>query len=196
MSLTSRKSAGVPMLLLHECQGAVVTVELKSGDLYRGEMDDSEDSWNMLLKNVTWTRRDGQTRDLDAVFIRGERIVFIIVPDMCAATLRSAGRARFPLRGAVARSFAKAPLFKRVMLIKKGKGHAASVNTAKPIVHTLTCGQLSLPLCLSVSRARSAIATDALVVVVVRSRAAHADTPLICEECVHMNGGAPCTVLL
>lgn len=92
--MTSAKGVGVPVKLLHEAEGHVITVraqafghdgppsslsgskiimqknwllgkngldvcqvELKSGEAYRGELAEAEDSWNVQLKNVTATAK-------------------------------------------------------------------------------------------------------------------------------------------
>ena len=39
----------------HKC--LLLQVELKSGELYRGELTDAEDNWNIQLKNVTATAK-------------------------------------------------------------------------------------------------------------------------------------------
>lgn len=57
-------------------------VELKSGEMYRGELHDAEDNWNIQLSNVTATARDGRVSHMEHIFIRGSRVRFIIVPDM------------------------------------------------------------------------------------------------------------------
>ncbi|RVW67460.1 Small nuclear ribonucleoprotein SmD3b [Vitis vinifera] len=44
------RSLGIPVKLLHEAAGHVVTVELKSGELYRGSMIECEDNWNCHSK--------------------------------------------------------------------------------------------------------------------------------------------------
>ncbi|GMH35836.1 hypothetical protein BSKO_03704 [Bryopsis sp. KO-2023] len=80
--MTSAKGIGIPVKLLHESEGHTVTVELKTGEYYRGELHDAEDNWNVQLKDVTATARDGRTSRLEHIFIRGSRIRFIIVPDM------------------------------------------------------------------------------------------------------------------
>ena len=54
-------------------------VELKSGEMYRGEMHEAEDNWNIQLSNVTATAREGK---VSHIFIRGSRVRFVIVPDM------------------------------------------------------------------------------------------------------------------
>ena len=44
------RSLGIPVKLLHEAAGHVVTVEFKSGELYRGSMIECEDNWNCQLE--------------------------------------------------------------------------------------------------------------------------------------------------
>ncbi|OMO70372.1 hypothetical protein COLO4_28635 [Corchorus olitorius] len=51
------RSLGIPVKLLHEAAGHVVTVELKSGELYRGSMLECEDNWNCQLENITYTAK-------------------------------------------------------------------------------------------------------------------------------------------
>lgn len=45
------------MKLMHEATGHVVSVELKSGELYRGTMIECEDNWNCQLDNITFTAK-------------------------------------------------------------------------------------------------------------------------------------------
>lgn len=109
----SLKGVGVPVKLLHESEGHVVTVsvddqhqselpllctlsqtvpnayrdipmqvELKSGEMYRGELHEAEDNWNVQLSDVTATGRDGKVTHMEHIFIRGSRVRFVIVPDM------------------------------------------------------------------------------------------------------------------
>lgn len=59
-----------------------VQVELKSGEMYRGELHEAEDNWNVQLSNVTCTARDGKVSHVEHIFIRGSRVRFVIVPDM------------------------------------------------------------------------------------------------------------------
>jgi small nuclear ribonucleoprotein (snRNP)-like protein len=51
------KSLGIPVKLLHESEGHIVTVELKSGELYRGSLIECEDNWNCQLENITYTAK-------------------------------------------------------------------------------------------------------------------------------------------
>ena len=64
-------SIGVPIKLLHEAENHVVTVELKSGELYRGYLMEAEDTMNMRLDDVYVTKRDGKQLKFDQVFVRG-----------------------------------------------------------------------------------------------------------------------------
>ena len=72
---------GVPIKLLHESQGLTVTVELKTGQMYRGRLQHVEDSMNMHLREVTVTARDGKLGQMEQCFIRGSNVRLIIVPD-------------------------------------------------------------------------------------------------------------------
>uniref|UniRef100_I1K4T5 Small nuclear ribonucleoprotein Sm D3 n=1 Tax=Glycine max TaxID=3847 RepID=I1K4T5_SOYBN len=76
------RSLGIPVKLLHEASGHVVTVELKSGELYRGSMIECEDNWNCQLESITYTAKDGKTSQLEHVFIRGSKVRFMVIPDM------------------------------------------------------------------------------------------------------------------
>ena len=111
---------GIPIKLLNEAQvsrnqsppsfrpdvagqGHVVTLEITSGQVYRGyllegtifvvspacfpcagdtDVSVAEDNMNVQLKDITVTARDGRVSHLDQVYIRGSHIRFIIVPDM------------------------------------------------------------------------------------------------------------------
>lgn len=75
-------SVGVPVKLLHEAQGHIVTVELKSGHMYRGKLLDVQDNMNCQLKDITLTQRNGQVSQLDQIFCRGSQVRLFIVPDM------------------------------------------------------------------------------------------------------------------
>lgn len=73
---------GIPTKLLHEAVGHVVTVELKSGEMYRGQLFDCEDNMNVQLKDVVATARDGSTRHVTHLYVRGSRVRWFVVPDM------------------------------------------------------------------------------------------------------------------
>ncbi|KZZ93902.1 Like-Sm ribonucleoprotein (LSM)-related domain protein [Ascosphaera apis ARSEF 7405] len=85
---------GIPIKLLNEAQGHVVTLEITSGEVYRGKLLEAEDNMNVQLKDITVTARDGRVSHLDQVYIRGSHVRFIIVPDMLrnAPMFRSRGQ--------------------------------------------------------------------------------------------------------
>ncbi|KAJ1806560.1 small nuclear ribonucleoprotein Sm D3 [Coemansia sp. RSA 2599] len=75
-------SIGVPVKLLHEAQGHVISLELKTGQLYRGQLVETEDNMNVQMKEITVTERDGRTNHLKHVYVRGSNVRFFVVPDM------------------------------------------------------------------------------------------------------------------
>ena len=82
VATTTGKGVSVPVRLLHESEGHVCTIELRTGETYRGTLLQSEDNWNVQLTSVTYTARDGRVSQLEHVFLRGSKVRFIIVPDM------------------------------------------------------------------------------------------------------------------
>ncbi len=72
----------VPIKLLHEAESHVVTIELKSGEMFRGYLMEAEDTMNVRLDDVKMTSRDGKISHLDQLYLRGSQIKFIIIPDM------------------------------------------------------------------------------------------------------------------
>lgn len=52
VSVTGKRGAGIPIVLLHDSMGGIVTVELKNGSVYRGTLDDAQDNMNCLLKVI------------------------------------------------------------------------------------------------------------------------------------------------
>ncbi|OJD27340.1 hypothetical protein ACJ73_01274 [Blastomyces percursus] len=86
----------IPVCLRFRCyrQGHVVTLEITSGQVYRGKLLEAEDNMNVQLKDITVTARDGRVSHLDQVYIRGSHVRFFIVPDMLrnAPMFRSRGQ--------------------------------------------------------------------------------------------------------
>jgi small nuclear ribonucleoprotein D3 len=87
----------IPIKLLHEGVGNNVTVELKSGEIYRGFLAAAEDNMNLQLSAVTMTQKDGRVSRLQNVYLRGSNIRFTVLPDILK----------------------NAPIFKRVQQIKQ-----------------------------------------------------------------------------
>lgn len=93
------EKVGVPIKILHEAEGHTVTLETKTGEVYRGRLDEAEDNMNCQLSDVTRTARDGQKTPLAACFIRGSQVRFLIMPDILK----------------------NAPVFKRVLEMRKAQ---------------------------------------------------------------------------
>ncbi|AFZ81210.1 LSM domain-containing protein [Theileria equi strain WA] len=75
-------SIGIPVKLLYEGIGHIVTAELQNSQLYRGTLTNVEDNMNCLLEGVTLTMKDGKTLALEQVYLRGSQIRFMVFPDM------------------------------------------------------------------------------------------------------------------
>jgi len=101
MAVTGRCGVGIPIILLHDGEGSIVTIELKTGENYRGYLEDAEDNMNCTLKDATRTAVDGKVSRMEYVFVRGSQICFIVFPQMLK----------------------NAPMFKRIAVWRKFKGH-------------------------------------------------------------------------
>ncbi|GFY47394.1 small nuclear ribonucleoprotein Sm D3 [Trichonephila inaurata madagascariensis] len=75
-------SLGVPVKILHEAEGHVVTLETNTGEVYRGKLVEAEDNMNCQMANITATFRNGKVAKLENIYIRGSKIRFLILPDM------------------------------------------------------------------------------------------------------------------
>ena len=58
------KHIGIPIKVLHDAEGHTVTVELKTGEVFRGKLDEAEDNMNVHLSNCTKTGKDGRVSTL------------------------------------------------------------------------------------------------------------------------------------
>mmetsp|Transcript_22950 Transcript_22950/g.29968 ORF Transcript_22950/g.29968 Transcript_22950/m.29968 type:complete len:277 (+) Transcript_22950:241-1071(+) len=110
MSVTGKRGVGIPIILLHDAEGCIVTVELKGGETYRGYLDEAEDNMNCIVKDATRTSPLGKTSHVQQVYIRGAQISFVVVPDILS----------------------KAPMFKRIQLWRKYKGNPPSLGAVVP----------------------------------------------------------------
>ncbi|CAG9814664.1 unnamed protein product [Phaedon cochleariae] len=75
-------SIGVPIKVLHEAEGHIVTCETITGEVYRGKLIEAEDNMNCQMTQITVTYRDGRVAQLENVYIRGSKIRLLILPDM------------------------------------------------------------------------------------------------------------------
>ncbi|XP_040934465.1 small nuclear ribonucleoprotein SmD3b [Gossypium hirsutum] len=135
------RSLGIPVKLLHEASGHVVTVELKSGELYRGSMVECEITgiassrtsptplklslrilgkrwmsfWGLKIEYVSQQFLIAKLRwkisQLEHVFIRGSKVRFMVIPDMLK----------------------NAPMFKRLDAKIKGKSSSLGVGRGRAV---------------------------------------------------------------
>lgn len=73
---------GIPVKLLHEGVGFVITIELKSGELFRGKLIECQDNFNCRLEAVTHTDRVGKLTKMEHTYLRGSKIRMVVLPDM------------------------------------------------------------------------------------------------------------------
>ena len=76
------KHVGIPIKVLHDAEGHTVTVELKTGEVFRGKLDEAEDNMNVHLSNCTKTGKDGRVSTLANCFLRGSHVRFMVLPDI------------------------------------------------------------------------------------------------------------------
>lgn len=69
----------VPLKLLHESQGFVVTVETSNGSMHRGCMREVDDYMNVILDDVVTTSKSS-SQSRKEVVIRGSSIRFFVLP--------------------------------------------------------------------------------------------------------------------
>ena len=67
-------SIGVPIKVLHEAEGHIITCETITGEVYRGKLIEAEDNMNCQMTAVTVTYRDGRVAQLENIYIRGSKI--------------------------------------------------------------------------------------------------------------------------
>jgi small nuclear ribonucleoprotein D3 len=82
MSVVGNNRVGIPIVVLHDAEGAVVEVETKKGELIRGLLFEAEDQMNLYIKNAVIRDTNGVKRKVNQVYLRGTEIVFIVLPDM------------------------------------------------------------------------------------------------------------------
>ena len=78
------KNTSVPLKLLKEFKQEKITVETSFGEIYRGVLLDAEENLSVALGRVKATLNDGNTVSMEGVYIRGNRIRFISLPDSAA----------------------------------------------------------------------------------------------------------------
>ncbi|KAE8902110.1 hypothetical protein PF002_g18265 [Phytophthora fragariae] len=141
MAVTGKRGVGIPTILLHDGEGTIVSIEMKTGETYRGLLDETEDNMNCVMKDAVRTDINGNTTQVEQVYLRGSQILFIVFPDiyplqphfyifsriglllqlLVALTFRVADSLVLLLLW-LQSTLKHAPMFKRVKMWKKHKG--------------------------------------------------------------------------
>jgi small nuclear ribonucleoprotein D3 len=50
VSVSGKRGVGIPVILLHDAEGGIITIELKNGCVYRGFLEEAQDNMNLTLK--------------------------------------------------------------------------------------------------------------------------------------------------
>jgi small nuclear ribonucleoprotein D3 len=122
-------AVGVPLKILHEAEGHIITLETATGEFYRGKLIEAEDNMNCQMSDVTVTLRDGSTKTLENAFIRGSQIRFVILPDMLknAPMFKNIGRAQRGAQGMGLGGISAAPVRGRGGAFR-GRGISGHMN--------------------------------------------------------------------
>lgn len=119
-------SIGVPIKVLHEAEGHVVTCETNTGEVYRGKLIEAEDNMNCQMTLVTVTYRDGRVAQLENVYIRGSKIRFLILPDMLKNAPMFKRQGNKPTAGRGKSAILRAQAAGRGRVGGRGGGHRGS----------------------------------------------------------------------
>ncbi|XP_073974170.1 small nuclear ribonucleoprotein Sm D3-like [Rhodnius prolixus] len=85
----------IPVKLLHEAEGHIVTIQTQTGEMFRGKLVEAEDNMNCLMQGTTVTYTNGKEVQMENVYIRGSKVVMLILPDMLrVAPMFRRGRGR------------------------------------------------------------------------------------------------------
>ncbi|KAB7503737.1 Small nuclear ribonucleoprotein Sm D3 [Armadillidium nasatum] len=74
-------SVGVPIQILQEAEGHTVTVETKSGEIFKGKLVEAEDNMNVQLEACIATFNNGKISNMENIFVRGSKVKLIALPD-------------------------------------------------------------------------------------------------------------------
>ncbi|KAG8346561.1 Ataxin 2 SM domain [Trypanosoma vivax] len=75
----------VPLKVLYDAIGTVVSLEVANGSVYTGTLSQLEDNMNVLLTKAQKTSKSGRVENMASVLVRGSHIVFFQLPDALRA---------------------------------------------------------------------------------------------------------------
>lgn len=50
VSVSGKRGVGIPVILLHDAEGGIITIEMKDGSMYRGLLEEAQDNMNLTMK--------------------------------------------------------------------------------------------------------------------------------------------------
>lgn len=71
----------IPLKVLFDALHLPVSIEVATGEVYHGTLEELQTNMNVLLKEATKTTRKGDETKMESVFIRGSNVVFFQLPD-------------------------------------------------------------------------------------------------------------------
>ena len=125
MSVTGKSGVGIPIILFHDSEGAIITIELKDGTTYRGFLEEAQDNMNCTMKDCIKKSPNSPEVRADLVYVRGAQIKFIVLPEILS-------RAPYFNRIKVWREFRGTAIFGGGMMVGKGNAPATNMSLAAP----------------------------------------------------------------
>jgi len=77
-----RRTISPAIKLLHESEKHTITIIVVNEDTVTGELTNSEDSWNILIKDATIKTKSGYKYKCEKIFIRGSHVMILTLPDI------------------------------------------------------------------------------------------------------------------
>merc|ERR1719167_4618 len=77
-----KTTIGIPIKVLHETEGHIIKVKLNNEVTYKGRVESVDDFMNIILSNVTETNKLGEKKNSKGVYLSGNEISFVYLPDI------------------------------------------------------------------------------------------------------------------
>nr|BAS01444.1 small nuclear ribonucleoprotein Sm-D3 [Lotharella vacuolata] len=77
----AKSGIGIPIKLIHESEKHNVGIVMKNGDFIKGELYNSEDNWNLCIKDAVILSKV-KVLKRSFLFIRGNQIRYLSLPEI------------------------------------------------------------------------------------------------------------------
>lgn len=71
----------IPLKVLSDALHLPISIEVDTGAVYNGTLEEVETNMNILLKDATKKTVKGGETKMESVFVRGSSVVFVQLPD-------------------------------------------------------------------------------------------------------------------